>query len=102
MHENTVMTEVRGVEALLSPAERKVYEAVLDSWPASMLEIAVQLGGQLDSRESRRRLSTRYAYYVKKLVEKRLVLSKRAGHSLVVWPLRIERYRVIHDILNER
>lgn len=85
----------------MSPAERRIYEVILDRWPASALEVAAHLGEEGGSREERKRISTRYAYYVKKLVEKRLVLSKRAGHSIIVWPLHVEKYRVIHDILKE-
>jgi predicted transcriptional regulator len=56
----------------------------------------------LSSRELKKRASTKYAYYLQKLVEKQLVLSKRVGNALVVWPVHAEKYRTIHEILSER
>ena len=38
---------------------------------------------------------------MKKLTEKKLLLSKRAGNSIIVWPVMVEKYRAIHDILQQ-
>jgi len=82
--------------------ELRVYEFVLEKWPSTPLEVAEHFGEDLSSREKKKRLSTKYAYHLKKLVEKRLLLSKKAGNSILVWPFVVEKYRAIHEILNDR
>jgi len=83
----------------LSAMERDIFEIVLQNWPVSALEIAEHLRENPSGREHKKKLSTKYSYYLKKLVEKRLVLSKRVGNALIVWPLRVEKYRTIEHIL---
>ena len=86
----------------LSGLELKIYESVLERWPSTPLEIAENFGEDSSSRNKKKRLSTKYAYYLKKLVERRLLLSKKAGNSIIVWPFVVEKYRAIHEILNDR
>ncbi len=81
--------------------ENRVLQIVREHWPISALEIAKHFSENTNSREHRRRHSTNYTYYLKKLVKKRQVLSKRMGNALVVWPLEAEAYRAIHRILKE-
>ena len=83
----------------LSVIEQRIFAHVLENWPTSALEIAGHFKEDLGSREKRRQFSTKYSYYLQKLVEKRLVFSKRVGNALVVWPLKVEKYRAIHSIL---
>ncbi|MFA5357602.1 MAG: hypothetical protein WC308_01635 [archaeon] len=85
----------------LSDLEREIFEFILNSWPTTALEIAENFHEDISSREKKRRMSTKYAYYIKKLVQKQLVMCKNAGNSLVVWPLLVEKYRTIHEILKE-
>ena len=81
--------------------ETEVLRIVKEHWPISALEIARHFSENTSSREHRKKHSTNYAYYLKKLVAKRQVLSKRIGNALVVWPLEVEAYRAIHRILKE-
>ncbi|MDD3083508.1 MAG: hypothetical protein PHP82_00610 [Candidatus ainarchaeum sp.] len=83
----------------LNDFEREIFEFVLENWPTTPLEIAVNFNEDISSNEKKKRISTKYAYYLKKLVEKRLVLIKKAGNSIIVWPIIVEKYRVIHEIL---
>lgn len=85
--------------AHLGEREREIYAFILDNWPTSTIEIAAQFNEDLTDREKQRRASTKYAYYVKKLILKKLLLSKKAGNSIIVWPLVVEKYRTIHNIL---
>ena len=84
----------------LSDKEEKVLELVREHWPVSALEIAEHFNEDISSREHKKRHSTNYSYYLKKLISKRLVLSKRIGNALIVWPLEVEAYRAIHSIIN--
>jgi len=83
----------------LSEKEQKILEIVKDNWPISAIEIAEHFNEDLSSREHKKKHSTNYTYYLKKLVDKRLVLSKRVGNALIVWPLEAEAYRAIHRIV---
>jgi hypothetical protein len=85
----------------LSVHEIKIFEFVLEYWPTFPLEIAESLGEDISDRDKKRRVSTRYSYYLNKLVQKQLILSKKTGNSIVVWPLVVEKYRTIHGILKE-
>ena len=83
----------------LSSFERELFDYVLENWPTTPLELAENFNEDLSTKESKKRLSSKYAYYLKKLVEKRLIISKKAGNSIIVWPVIVEKYRVIHEIL---
>jgi predicted transcriptional regulator len=95
--ENSDMPDLTG----LSDLEREIFEYVLERWPTTPLEIAEHFNEKTKTRVDRKRISTKYAYYLKKLVEKRLIISKKAGNSIIVWPLIAEKYRVIHQILKD-
>jgi predicted transcriptional regulator len=82
----------------ISDFEREIFEFVLENWPTTALEIAENFREDVSDREKKKRLSTKYAYYLKKLVEKRLILCKKAGNTLIVWPLVVEKYRAVHEI----
>ena len=86
----------------LSLREKEIYDLILNFWPTSSIEIAEHFNESILSREDRRKISTRYSYYLKKLISKQLILSKRVGNALIVWPIVAEKYRVIHDILKEK
>ena len=83
----------------LSSFEREIFDFILENWPSTPLEIAKKFNETIITREDKKRLSSKYAYYLKKLVEKQLLLSKKAGNSIIVWPVIVEKYRVIHEIL---
>jgi len=79
--------------------EKVILEIIKEYWPISALEIAEHMKENIKSREEKRKASTKYTYYLKKLVEKHSLLSKRVGNSLIVWPIDVEKYRTIHQIL---
>jgi hypothetical protein len=83
----------------LSDLEREMFEFVLENWPTTPLEIAESFNETINTREEKKRISTKYAYYLKKLVERKLIISKKAGNAIIVWPIIVEKYRVIHEIL---
>ncbi|MDD4251083.1 MAG: hypothetical protein PHX27_02725 [Candidatus ainarchaeum sp.] len=83
----------------LSIFEKEIFKFVLEKWPTNTLEIAINFNEDISSKEQKKRISAKYAYYLKKLVDRKLLLSKKAGNSIIVWPIIVEKYRVIHDIL---
>ncbi len=83
----------------LSNLEREIFDFVLENWPTTPLEIAENFNEDTSTREAKKRISTKYSYYIKKLVERKLILSKKAGNAIIVWPIIVEKYRVIHEIL---
>lgn len=96
---DSAMPDIIGVS--LSKCESEIFGMVLANWPTFSMEIAEHFKEDLSSRESKRKISTRYSYYLKKLIEKKLIVSKRAGNSLIVWPVLVEKYRTVHQILKE-
>lgn len=85
----------------LNSVEKKILALVQENWPLSALEIAEHFKEKISSREEKKRASSKYSYYLKKLVEKRRIFSKRVGNALIVWPIEAEKYRTIHQILKE-
>ncbi len=83
----------------LSELESAILLFVSNAWPASALHVAEHFHADLSSPEAIKRASAKFSYYLQKLVDKRLLLSKRIGNALVVWPLQVEKYRAIHQIL---
>ena len=86
----------------LSEIEKKVYLTILEKWPTTAIEIATNLNEDVKTRESQKRASTKYTYYLKKLNERKLIISKKSGNTLIVWPLLVEKYRTIHNILKQQ
>jgi len=86
----------------LSEIEKKVYLTILEKWPTTAVEIASNLNEDVQTRESQKRASTKYTYYLKKLIERKLIISKKSGNTIIVWPLLVEKYRTIHDILKQQ
>ena len=82
-----------------SDLEREIFSIILENWPTSALEIAEHFKEDLSSREKRKKASTKYTYYLQKLVKKQKIFGKRIGNALVVWPMQAEKLRTIHSIL---
>jgi hypothetical protein len=94
----SVLPEIFG----LCKVEKKIYYTILDKWPTTSMEIAIELGENTSNRGFQKRASAKYSYYLKKLVEKKLIVMKKSGNTLIVWPLLVEKYRTIHDILKQQ
>lgn len=90
---------VRG-SASLNAIEKEILFCVTEYWPISPLEIASHLGFVEKERGGKRRLSSKFSYYLKKLSGRGLVFSKRIGNALIAWPMEAEKYRVVHEILS--
>lgn len=101
MHTKSVLAEIRDSEKGLKPLEKDIYEFILENWPTFPLEIAEHFKENLETREERTKISTKYTYYLKKMIDKGLLMSKKSGNALIVWPVLVERYRIIHDILEK-
>lgn len=86
----------------LSLVEEKIFNLISHRWPTSAIEIAHHFEEDVATREARKKASTKYSYHLRKLVEKQLVLSKKVGNAAIYWPLLVEKYRVIHDILEKK
>jgi hypothetical protein len=92
---NSVITEISS----LNDFEREIYEYVLEFWPATAIEVAAHMNEKIDTLEDKKRMNSKYNYYLKKIVEKGLLISKKAGNTVIVWPVVVEKYRVVHEIL---
>ncbi len=98
---NLGMPNIEGVSSQhvpLSSFELEILQVVHHRWPTSSLEIAEFLGHTLTTREHKRTLSSRLVYHLKKLVHKQVLMSKRIGNALMVWPYEVEKFRVMHEL----
>ncbi len=93
--------EQRKVEQALEGLEKEIYALLKQRWPSHALEVAEFLNADLSTRDLRRKASGKYTYYLRKLVKKELVLTKKVGNAHIFWPLDIERWRTIIDILDK-
>ncbi len=86
----------------LSFFESKIFSLVKDNWPLTPIELAVLLNEDISSRESRKRAYSKYAYYLKKMISLKILFSKKSGKTLIVWPVEVEKYRVIDSIISDK
>ncbi|MBU1120583.1 hypothetical protein KJ660_01780 [Candidatus Micrarchaeota archaeon] len=96
----SVLSEESPLPKSLSDLESRMYELILSKWPTSTLEIAEYFNEDLSSREARKKASSKYSYYLRKLIARNLIVSKKAGNTIIIWPLIVEKYRVIQSILS--
>lgn len=89
------MPELDGLDS----NEKKIYAFILDHWPTTPIEIAMEFKEKTESREEKKRASTKYSYHIRKLLKKKLIVIKKAGNSTIIWPIVVEKYRTIHHIL---
>ena len=61
----------------LNELERQIFDFVLQKWPTTAMEVAENFKEDISTREAQKRLSSKYNYYLKKLVAKNLLLSKK-------------------------
>lgn len=84
----------------LSSLEWRILDYVHAHWPTSSIEVAELLqGAPLNSREEKRRHSSRISYHLQKLAAKKKIVSKRVGNALIVWPYEVESLRVMHGLM---
>jgi len=89
-------------ENALGEFELKLFSLIKDHWPVTSIELAELLNENLNSREERKRAYSKYSYYLNKMINSKLLLSKKSGKTLVVWPLEVEKYRVIESIILDK
>ena len=82
--------------------ESKLFSLIKENWPVTSIELAELFNENLSSRETRKRAYSKYSYYLRKMISKKLLLSKKSGSTLIVWPLEVEKYRVIDSIISEK
>lgn len=82
--------------------ESRLYSLIKENWPITSIELAELLSENLDSRIAKKRAYSKYSYYLKKMISNKLLISKKSGKTLVVWPVEVEKYRVIDSIINEK
>ena len=79
----------------------KIMEVIEKEWPVSITEIARHLGLYKKSMDERKRKSAvaKVVYHVRKLEGGERVRTKKIGQTIVIWPLDIEKLRLIHEMI---
>lgn len=86
-------------KVFLGKFESKLFSLIKEYWPVTSIELAELLHENLESREEKKRAYSRYSYYLNKMINSKLILSKKSGKTLIVWPLEAEKFRVIESII---
>ncbi len=89
-------------KTFLGEFESKLFSLIKVHWPVTSIELAMLLNTDLDSRKARKRAYSKYSYYLNKMVSNKILLSKKSGKTLIVWPLEVEKYRIIHSIIENQ
>lgn len=89
-------------ENILGVFESKLFFVIKEHWPVTSIELAELLNEDLNDRKAKKRAYSKYSYYLKKMIQNKILLSKKSGNTLIVWPFEVEKYRVIDSIINEK
>jgi predicted transcriptional regulator len=70
-------------------------------WPVSITEIAERLGifKRGMSEKKRKAAIGKIIYHVKKLKEHEKIYTKKIGQTVIIWPVDIEKLRVLHEMM---
>jgi len=79
----------------VSKSTAKVFEVIHSKWPINPLEVAEVL----NDNGKVKTLSAKYLYHFKKLNKTGLIRMKKVGNTYIAWPVEVEKFRVIHDLL---
>ncbi len=82
--------------------ELKLLDLIKENWPVTSIELAELFNDKIDSRKSKKRAYSKYSYYLKKLISNKVLFSKKSGNTLIVWPVEVEKYRVIDSIISDK
>jgi predicted transcriptional regulator len=71
------------------------------NWPVSVTQIAENLGIFKKGMDEKNRKAAvgKIVYHVKKLKEMDKIMTKKIGQTIIVWPVEIEKLRVLHEML---
>lgn len=72
-----------------------------NNWPVSVTEIAGHLGiFKRGMNEKKRKAAIgKVIYHIKKLKEEEKIRTKKIGQTVIIWPVDIEKLRVLHEIM---
>lgn len=71
------------------------------NWPVSVTEIAQHLGIFKRGMDERKRKAAigKVIYHIKKLKEQEKIRTKKIGQTVIIWPMDIEKLRVLHEMM---
>jgi predicted transcriptional regulator len=79
----------------------EIMVVIENNWPVSVTEIAEHLGiFKRGMNEKKRKAAVgKVIYHVKKLKEEEKIITKKIGQTVIIWPIDIEKLRVLHEIM---
>ena len=75
----------------------EIERIVRSDWPCTPSEIAQKLG--LDPKNKKNLMYV--LYHVKKLLENGKIMGKKIGSAIVLWPVEIEKLRIVYELVKE-
>ncbi len=72
----------------------EIMEKVEKNWPTHIKELVKEMGFEVNNNNIKK-----ISYHIRQLEKEEKVKTKRIGQSLVIWPVEMEKLRVIHELL---
>jgi len=72
----------------------KILERIESNWPTHIKELIRDTGFEVDNANIKK-----FSYHIRQLEKEEKIKTKRIGRALVVWPIEIEKLRIIHELL---
>lgn len=77
----------------------EIYEVISRNWPIHITEIAGKMDLLTSNVDERKLVITHLKYHVDQLARHDRIKVKKIGKAVVVWPIEIEKLRMVHEML---
>lgn len=86
-----------------SQLRERILQVIEKEWPISVTQIANHLGHYTAGMSERKRKAAvgRVSHHVRQLRAANKIHVKKIGGAVVVWPVAIERLRLLHEFMAE-
>lgn len=78
---------------------KKILEVIHAKWPVHVTEVAKELGMWSEDPKKQKVIIAKIKYHFDQLARDDLIKVKRIDRALVAWPIEVEKYRLIHELL---
>ena len=77
----------------------KIYEIIVDKWPTHVSEVARTLKLFPENDPESKSVIAKVKYHFDQLAREHKINVKKIDRALVAWPVEVEKYRTLHELL---
>ena len=77
----------------------KIYSVIMDKWPTHVSEVARILEMFPEEDPENKSTIAKVKYHFDQLAREHKINVKKIDRALVAWPVEVEKYRTLHEIL---